>query len=177
MTRNIVLLGFGSPRQRAPVISPLVSLAAFPDRRRAGGEWLPDPARTASLALDTDRDRPRGPRRTGRPVRRDHPNPLSGDLVSPARLRVGFATDGAPTQIATDTTVLTMTLTGLRPTLATREKRGQRPPHRCRDRDADRAILERSCEGDLSLVLTRQSYSRVLTWVFFIPAQSHRASK
>jgi uncharacterized membrane protein YoaK (UPF0700 family) len=179
MTGNIVLLGFGiAGGSGLPVISPLVSLAAFLVGAALGGRMaltLPVPtvhlsrsmlieiavvSLAALLALVVDIT----------------PNELSGDLVI-ALLAFGMGVRNATVKRAKvadlTTTVLTMTLTGL---AADSPLGGGIGENSSRRTAAVVAMLIGAIAGALLLkvhlaaVLGLAALLAILTWLIFIPA-------
>lgn len=179
MTGNIVLLGFGiAGGSGLPVISPLVSLAAFLAGAALGGRMaLALPARTVhlsramlieiavlllavALALAVD----------------IVPGRLSGDLVI-ALLAFGMGVRNASVKRAKvadlTTTVLTMTLTGL---AADSPLGGGDGKGSARRTAAVAAMLVGAVIGALLLkvhlaaVLGLAALLAILTWIVFIPA-------
>ena len=179
MTGNIVLLGFGiAGGSGLPVISPMVSLAAFLVGAALGGRMAGAlPARTlhlsrsilieigvvllaAALALTLDVT----------------PDRFSGDLII-ALLAFGMGVRNATVRRVKvadlTTTVLTMTLTGLAADSPLAGGDGQGSGRRTA---AVLAMLLGAIAGalllkvDLVLVLALACLLAILTWVIFMPA-------
>ena len=179
MTGNIVLLGFGiAGGSGLPVVSPMVSLAAFLIGAALGGRMAGAlPARTLhlsramlieigvlllaavlALVLDVTPDR------------------FSGDLII-ALLAFGMGVRNATVRRVKvadlTTTVLTMTLTGLAADSPLAGGDGQGSGRRAA---AVLAMLLGAIAGalllkvDLALVLALAGLLAILTWVIFMPA-------
>jgi uncharacterized membrane protein YoaK (UPF0700 family) len=179
MTGNIVLLGFGiAGGSGLPVVSPLISLAAFLGGAALGGRLaLARPTRTQSLqqslaieigavllaallALVLDIT----------------PNRLSGDvLIALLAFAMGVRNASVRRAKVADltTTVLTMTLTGLAADSPLAGGDGEGSGRRVA---AVAAMLIGAIAGalllkvHLALVLSLAAVLAVLTWVVFIPA-------
>jgi uncharacterized membrane protein YoaK (UPF0700 family) len=179
MTGNIVLLGFGiAGGSGLPVVSPLVSLAAFLAGAVLGGRMgLSMPARTRHLSHSMLIEIAVVLLATVLALAFDiTPNRLSGDLVI-ALLAFGMGVRNATVKRAKvadlTTTVLTMTLTGL---AADSPLGGGDGSGSSRRTAAVGAMLVGAIAGALLLkihlaaVLGLAALLAILTWVVFIPA-------
>lgn len=179
MTGNIVLLGFGiAGGSGLPVISPLVSLAAFLIGAALGGRMaaaLPAPTRhlSRSMLIEIGVVSLAGVLALVLDVT---PNRLSGDLII-ALLAFGMGVRNATVRRVKvadlTTTVLTMTLTGL---AADSRLGGGDGGGNWRRTAAVIAMLLGAIAGalllkvHLALVLGLAALLTILTWVIFVPA-------